>query len=309
MDFATVCYIKELPLMKLQARSMDLYLKNYPVDKIYIIINGYFEICRAYLEAEVKPYYGSLMSKIEYINANNLIPNLDLKYSYRNQMSLKLLIGTISNNKHVGLLDCKNFFINELLEDDVFQGEKLRGIFDNKPHQKWMAAATAVYNLYDLNTNDDPTILSPTTLFFAETAILKEICTNEKIMEHCKKSDQHWSEFLLISAHIRKKYNSLDNRYWDNKNTYTRSIWPGELHQYNNLIYPIFKTHLTRHSNKVITVGFHRRCFNETSNWQASSTLLENFITMWKEELKLTELESRQILTEMKMYTRDSSDS
>ena len=307
MDFATVCYIKELPLMKLQARSMELYLKNFQVDKIFIIINGYFEICRAYLEAEVKPYYGSLISKIEYIDANQLITDLDLKFSYKNQMMLKLLTGMISDNKHIGILDSKNFFINELLEEDVFRDNRLRGYFDDTPHEKWMAGGTAVYNLYDLDYKNFG-ILSPQTLFFAETSILKEICMDKKVMEHCKKNKENWSEFLLVGAYICKKYNSLNSKYWDNRNTYTRSIWPGDLTEYNKLIYPIFKSHLTRHSKKVITVGLHRRCFNEESNWIASDILLENFITLWKEELKLTDLESRQILSEMKRYTRDSHD-
>ncbi|AMY69638.1 DUF6492 family protein [Frigidibacter mobilis] len=74
IDFVTVCFRTELPLLRLQARSMDRFLDPAGVGRILVIANDEDEAaCIAAFEA-IRPDWGRHAPRVEFVRGTSLMP-------------------------------------------------------------------------------------------------------------------------------------------------------------------------------------------------------------------------------------------
>lgn len=295
MDFITVCYINDLPQMKIQARSLDKFLKKFPIGRIIVIVNGYFEICQSYFEQEIRACYGSLADRVELIDGNQLLPNLILSESYFNQMRLKIMIANQLTSEYVCILDSKNFLsceweITDLIDD---QG-RMRATFDDAAHPDWQQASEESFKLFGLDESKHIK-LAPHTPFLVQTDILKTVANVPNLIFTWK--TKPLVEFLMVTAAIFERDGTLDKTYWSDRHRWTISVWPGELGTYDVLdVDGIVKT-LLNDEVKVLSLGLHRKCF-----LLARPHIIHSFKVIWERLGLATFEESDKIIDQMKRY-------
>lgn len=293
MDFVTVCYINDLPQLKIQARSLDKFLKNFPVERIIVVVNGYFEICQCYFDQHIRQCYGSFANRVELISANNMIPKLMLNDSYFNQMRLKVLIGRECTAKNICLLDAKNFLVNEWLTEDVFRDDKIRGTIDEfGAHPNWKHHAKQSFEIFGLDESKYP-VFSPHTPFFVETDLLRFICNTPNLLEEWK--SKQLVEFLLITAALFQRDGTLENTYWTDKSIWTKSLWPEELGIcYDKSAEEVIE-YIFQDTNKLLSAGLHRKCAV-----LAPQHILDAFAILWERLDLSSRKESAEIIGQIK---------
>jgi len=293
MDFVTVCYINDLPQLKIQARSIDKFLKNFPVERIIVIVNGYFEICESYFEQHIRHFYGSMSHKVELISAHHFIPGMILSESYFNQMRLKILVGLESTATHVCLLDAKNFLTAEWVVEDVYRDGKVRCTIDQTgAHPNWKENARESFEIFGLDESQYP-VISPHTPFFVETNLLRSICNRPNLLDTWK--SKQLVEFLLITAALFERDQTLENSYWTDGAIWTKSMWPGELGIYHTKNVEEIIEYIFLNSRKLLSAGLHRKCVV-----LAAPHILNAFITLWERLELTTREESENIIAQMK---------
>jgi hypothetical protein len=243
MDFVTVCFDDDLPQLKLQASSMSVFLKNFPVDTIWLCINSnQFEQCNQYIQ-QVMPYYGWLKSKVKIINGQQLDPTG--KDGYTNQMQLKILIAKLISTDWYCILDAKNFLTAEWTLDHIVVDNKYISVYKDKNFTDDIECVERSFDY--LNQNKNTTLIESLTPFFIKTQISKELSKNQQLFDDW---NTVWpAEFYLMQAQYIQKGCNIEDIYFDKK-MWRNGIW--------------FKCNdLTEHyfASEFICFGIHRKAF------------------------------------------------
>jgi hypothetical protein len=297
MDFVTICFINDIPQLKIQARSFDKFLQNFPVERIIVVVNGYFEICQSYFEQHIRHCYGSFADRVELISANNLIPKLMLNDSYFNQMRLKVLISREATAEHICLLDAKNFLVNEWTIEDVYRDGKLRCTIDEfGAHPNWKEHAKRSFEIFGLDESKYP-VFSPHTPFFVERSLLDFICNKPNLLEEWQ--SKHLVEFLLITAAVFDRDKTIEKSYWTDKAIWTKSVWPEELGIYHVKNCDQIIEYIFQDTYKLLSAGLHRKCVV-----LAAPHILNAFAMLWERLGLMTREESEDFIDQMRRNNR-----
>jgi hypothetical protein len=300
MDFVTVCFHNDLPQMKLQARSLDKFLHNFPVGQILIIVNDDFALSKDYLETQVLLHYGSLKNKVKIINGHDVVvPHHD---KYFNQMLLKIMAVNYVNDEHYCILDAKNFLVKEWQYTDVYDTQKRLRARYSQLQSQWEQGCRKSFEFFNLNYSDYQKVLQHTP-FFAHTNIVKKLANLPNFISSFKKD--MLVEFPMIQAATIAEYGSFESAYWiaddgkDFKLRYTSCIWPIDCNMINvdkGLFENKIEWQLLYPKGKVLSSGIHRNCFN-----LLSKTNEEKLILIWEQLGISNQIQSKEIIDEMKL--------
>jgi hypothetical protein len=227
VDFVTVTFSRDFNLLKLQARSIVLYVPESFINSIILICNDSLENMER-LKTYILPEYKHLAEKVKIIDSTLLYihPNSSFSnYGWFPQQILKLKAYKVATSKYYIVLDSKNHFIRPITEDYFFQdGKPLQVIEDYKNHFMRMYIINTL-NVFENNknnikdqfihyyTNEEKNVPAFQTLL-TPVIFIKDIC--EKIDESIKLdyylNGQHtFAEFAIYAAYI--KYNDLQDEY------------------------------------------------------------------------------------------------
>jgi hypothetical protein len=131
IDLISVVFAEEIPLIQIQARSIDLYVPTELVDCIYIVVNDSTDICN-YIQPS---WWGRHKQKIKILHQNALSDLSATMHGWDAQQLLKLLMTARSKNNYAYVLDAKTWFVKpvkpELLFNEAGQANaKLMQLFD-----------------------------------------------------------------------------------------------------------------------------------------------------------------------------------
>jgi len=88
IDLVSVVFAEEIPLIEIQARSIDLYVPTELVDSIYVVVNDSKDICN-----QIQPHWwGKHEQKIKILHRNDLSVLSATMYGWDSQQLLKLLV-------------------------------------------------------------------------------------------------------------------------------------------------------------------------------------------------------------------------
>lgn len=118
IDIVTVVFQQELPVLKLQAQSIDLYCQDIGVQNIYVIVNDDPAIAS---QIDVN-WWGSMSHQVKLVHRDYF----DCKFvenGWVSQQALKLLGAALCSNPWSMILDAKTIFARPLLLAELFDQE------------------------------------------------------------------------------------------------------------------------------------------------------------------------------------------
>jgi hypothetical protein len=107
LDIVTVVFREELPILKLQAQSIELYCQHIGTQGIYVIVNDDDSVAD-----EIDPaWWGNLSSLVK------IVPRSEFKCDWTDngwvsQQALKMLGSSLSNNTWSMVVDAKTLFVS-----------------------------------------------------------------------------------------------------------------------------------------------------------------------------------------------------
>ena len=122
IDIVTVVFKDELPILKVQAESVDLYCKELGIKTIFVIVNDEDSVANQIDSA----WWGSLS------NCVKIIPRSFFKYNFVengwvSQQVLKVLASALSTNQFSMILDAKTIFVKTTTLDLLLPDGKMAG--------------------------------------------------------------------------------------------------------------------------------------------------------------------------------------
>ena len=283
MDFVTICFNKDIPQMSIQAASMNIFLRNFPVDNIFVIVNELdFVSCKNYFEDNVRHKYGELRNKVHLIDGNSL---LKLSYGHLDQMKLKILSAQLCSSSEYCILDTKNYLINEWKIENVFKENKFISTIEY--HNSSMNKS---FELFGIDVTQQITIANVTP-YFAPTSISK-LLTKIALKEWGTAPTRHeYLEFYLMQAAML--HHGIDiNDYYFNDNIWRTGIWHSNLLKFTEE-----DTWTNIFNNKRILVsGIHRIIFSLMDD-----TVQNQQQKLWDDRKIATYEESQKIINEMRI--------
>lgn len=215
IDIVTVVFRDELPVLKLQAESVDLYCQDMNLGLIYVIVNDN--------NIEIDPqWWGSFADRVRVI-PRTVWPIQYVENGWLTQQLLKLLGAANSTNTWTMVLDAKTILV---------QPVDLTRIFDQSDRLIWGYAEISpvfdparviVSKLFDINLTS---IAGPAGVpFFFHNATVRsmikdvELRTNQVFTDWFQQQGMV-TEFILYSGYLQYRDTSLDVMYNCNDQPY-----------------------------------------------------------------------------------------
>jgi len=288
MNFVTVCYSKDLPQMIIQAASMGLYLQNFHVTRIIVIINDLkYNECADYFEKNVRHKYGRFQNIVELIDASSL---LDLSYGYTDQMKLKILVSKLVNTDYYCILDSKNYLIHPWTLNDVYKNGKYIAKFLKETDES-VVQSFKFFNINEIKHR----IIENITPYFASTEICKFLIP--MALEPWGKQPDHfvYLEFFLMQAAMIHFGKTIEDYYFEDI-TWRCGIWMNNEKYFNSDNYIKNLCNIENNKKrKILVSSIHREVFTVISN-----DLIEKQKLIWQTYNLATYDESTRIINEIK---------
>jgi hypothetical protein len=254
IDICTVVFDAELDVLKLQARSIELYCQDIGLKNIFVMVND---------SSRVDPaWYGSFADHVR------VVPRTEFDCEWNDngwvsQQVLKMLGSAMSNNAWCMIVDAKTLFVRPVELDQVLvDGRAATG-------------SLSIYPVFDASRNitnqlfgiDLPAQLGPGGVpFFVEPSLAREM-----IEEVERKTGQDFSdyfqqqgrltEFILYSGYVWYRDQSFDKRYHSQSR-----IMPANLcHSETGIFDSKFRT---MNQSETLTVSIHRNAWSKLSKEQ-----------------------------------------
>lgn len=300
MDFITICFEKDLPQMLLQAKSMSLFLKEFPVEKIIVVLNADHGL--NYISNEILPAYGHLKSKVSIITASRLVKDIispcafcknkkiteNKVCTYCHQQLLKILATGHCLSDTICILDAKIWFTRPWKIEDVFDSaHKLRLCYDTNKNTHWEKHRRNSWKYFELEYKEQPAVVNIAP-FFLTKEIADFIVNKSDLVSHWNNTPM--AEFYLIEAATVKKSGSLENCYWPSK-SFSRTIWP---FLFDQLDMDQLLDYFISPNEEFICSGLHRLSYQKLTEKNIID-LVKNYTDL----NLLTEQETRSLISKM----------
>ena len=206
IDLVTVVFQEELPILKLQAKSIDRYCQYANIGKIYVIVND-----PTLDTSEINiDWWGSMKNRVVIVHRSTW-PVTYVENGWLTQQLLKLLATGLSNNKWSMILDAKTIFVNPVLE----HGDKPQvGMLDIYP--VFEPSRQIVNKLFGIDLQKQ---LGPGGVPFimhnqTTVEMIKQIesLTNQSFPSWFQEQGM-LTEFILYSGYVISKYNTFSTLY------------------------------------------------------------------------------------------------
>lgn len=256
-DFITVVFQVELPLLEIQARSLDLYIKPQDVNQIVIVVND-----NDYVADMIDTtWWGQHSNKVVIKTTSNY--DL-LGTGWENQQVLKLIAASEATTTWSLVLDAKTWFIKPFESDKLFgtNGKPWVGSVPGLPNV-FVQARAFVEQYYNIQM---PKILGPNGVpYLFHTSSVKEMIDSiDDFIGFFRSNTQgpnFLTEFFLYSGFLISKYGSLEELH----NTTHCYLFPfnlatNEISNDNDIF-----TKLRRYPKSILTASIHRNAYSKLS--------------------------------------------
>jgi alginate O-acetyltransferase complex protein AlgJ len=209
IDLAVVFYEKEIDILTLLVKSLELHCDTSLVDKIYFINNAVNQSeGREAFESKILPLFKTFKDAVSVVDAVTLgVQHNDGANPYIAQQALKLSIATLSDKNHYLVLDAKNHLIRKLRRNDLFteDGKPISHLQIHGGYLKTCLEESCKY--FEVDVDTDKQVLPTVTPYLMITSLVRELLEEVKkregtgIYELILKNDK-LTEFLLYFAYL-----------------------------------------------------------------------------------------------------------
>lgn len=221
LDLITVCFAAELSLLRLQARSIRMFMDGEILGRIILVINELSprRVKRA-IKHDVLPEYGDFADRVVLLTAKELAGVRLNKCGWGTQQVFKILASAYAASPLLMILDCKNHFIRPVGPDQIWSGD---GRIKTRPYRViprfagyFQAAKTYFGVAPDVGTG---VALPTTTPFLVPTKLVADLIAEmeeregKRFFEVFMQPKKRFTEFYLIYAYLLSKVGSLEVLY------------------------------------------------------------------------------------------------
>ena len=210
LDIVTVVFRDELPILRVQAESIDLYCQDIGIQTIFVIVNDDDSIVD-----QIDPsWWGSLKNRVRVVHRDYFNCSF-VENGWVSQQVLKVLGSTLSTNQYSMILDAKTIIIKQVTIDLLFPNGKQAG--GSYPIQEvFLTSARIVGELFNV-TVDRNGGSSGVPFIFKNKLICNMIV---EIENRTKESFPKWfqdqgmvTEYILYVGYCKYLYGTLDDMY------------------------------------------------------------------------------------------------
>ena len=254
IDICTVVFESELDVLKLQARSIELYCKDIGLKNIFVMVND---------SSRVDPaWYGSFADHVKIV----LRSTFDCEWSdngWVSQQVLKILGSAMSNNAWCMIVDAKTLFVRPVELDQVLvDGRAATGSLSIYP--VFEPSRNITNRLFDI---DLPAQLGPGGVpFFVEPSLTRELIQEVEsrtgqVFGNYFQQQGMLTEFILYSGYVWYRDQSFDERYHTQSNIYPANLCHSETGIFDS------KFNMMNHP-QTLTISIHRNAWSKLNNEQ-----------------------------------------
>jgi hypothetical protein len=256
IDLVTVVFQDELPILRVQAQSVDLYGQNIGIQNIYVMVND-----DPLVADQIDPaWWGTLANRVRIIPRNIFSAEFS-EDGWHSQQILKLLGSSLSYNRWSLVLDAKTILTQDVKLDRLFMpdGRMSWGHYTIQPIFEESGRITSELFQIDLKN-----VLAPMGVpFLFDNRLVRGLIA--KIEHRTQTPFIKWfgdcrllTEFILYSGYIQYLYGSLDAVSTVNSATAYRVC---------NICHSEFENFDTKfnfaNNASILTVSIHRRAWNQ----------------------------------------------
>jgi hypothetical protein len=256
IDLVTVVFQDELPVLQVQARSVDLYAQHIGIQNIYVMVND-----DPLVAEQIDPaWWGTLADRVRIIPKNIFSAEFS-EDGWHSQQILKLLGSSLSYNRWSLILDAKTILIQDIKLDWLFMpdGRMSWGHYPIQPVFEESGRITS-----DLFQIELDRVLAPMGVpFLFDNQLVRGLIAEVECRTHTpfiKWFSSHGllTEFILYSGYIQYLFGSLDTvSTVDSAMAYSVcNICHSEVGMFDT------KFDLADKDN-ILTVSVHRRAWNQ----------------------------------------------
>lgn len=269
LNLITVVYQDELPLLKIQARSIDLYVNSKDIQTITVVVNDTKDLIN-FIDVA---WYGKHQDKVNIIQ----FPSVELS-GWDSQQLYKLLAASQSTTEWNMILDAKTWFVNSLDINKVLDSANRAYHCPAENLTAFSAELKFTESYFDINTNN--TIIGPAGVPFmfhtkTVTALMNSIenlssqSFDRWFAEHVA-DPPRITEFVLYSVYVVYKYGNYTSLYAELGRPYYLyyNVCDWQIGEFDAIYKKMQSKDL-----RVLTVSVHRRAFRLLSAKQKNDWL------------------------------------
>jgi hypothetical protein len=208
IDLVTVVFRDELPVLRVQAQSVDLYARHIGIQNIYIMVNDDQSVVD-----QIDPaWWGTLAGRVRIIPKNIFSAEFP-EDGWHSQQILKLLGSSLSYNRWSLILDAKTILIQDIKLDRLFMPDD-RMCWGHHPIQPVFEESGRITG--ELFQIELERVLAPMGVpFLFDNQLVRGLIAE---VEHRTQTPfTKWfglhgmlTEFILYSGYIQYQFGSLD---------------------------------------------------------------------------------------------------
>ena len=211
IDIVTVVFDEELPVLRVQAQSIDLFCEDLGIKNIYVIVNDQ----DSFVQQIDIAWWGRYQRRV-HIVPRSVFGCEYVENGWVSQQALKLLGASLSHNHWCMILDAKTL-ITDRMSADMFVLNTFQSTLGRCPIQKvFEPSAKIAGDLFDIEIDRVP---EPTGVPF----FFHNLTVRQMIAEIENRTGQHFpewfqqqgmlTEFILYSGYVQYKHQNLDSMY------------------------------------------------------------------------------------------------
>ena len=262
IDLITVVFREELPLLKIQARSICQYLNPQHINCIYVIVNDHDDVA---LDIDVAWWQ-------HFQHCVKIIPMSHWNYQCRvsgweNQQLLKLLAAANAVSEWSMVLDAKTWFVRPVNLHDLFDSEQRANVGLCPVFPQFVDSQQFVQQHFDIVLDQ---VIGPAGVpFLFHTQSTQQLINSETDFIDFFQTALRWphlaTEFHLYSGWILKCHGSYDR--WYNKTQYYEcaNLADWQANEFDSFLFR------SQHNSKIATASIHRRAYLQLSAEQIKS--------------------------------------
>ena len=258
IDLITVVFQEELPLLRIQAESINQYVNPEDINTITVVVNDADKVADL-----IDPMWWRFNSEKVQIKKSSSWNYTSRVNGWESQQLCKLLAASEAESAWSMVLDAKTWFIDYLNLNLLFTDNRANsGVAGISPH--FVSSQQFVEQYYGVTM---PNIIGPAGvpfMFHTDTTyeMIREFDDFPEFFQTNVRFPNLITEFHLYSGYVLKKFGSYSALY--NKTHYydVCNICHSEAGNFDNLL------RVMRTNPKLLTASIHRRVYNLISTDQ-----------------------------------------
>jgi hypothetical protein len=260
IDIITVVFQDELPVLKLQAKSIELFCQQLDLNKIVVVIND-DNLDTSSIDIS---WWGKFSDRVVIVHRNSW----NVSYSddgWLTQQLLKMLATDRCQSKWSLVLDAKTIFVRNAIAKEIFDDQQRPcvGVLDIYP--VFEPSRTIINQLFNIDLKQQ---LGPGGVpFFFNNEMIKEMIFT--IQDLKQQSFSEWfqeqgmvTEFMLYSGFIIRSFGNYTNLYnTDYSKVHPCNICHSEVDSFDRKITEMRLA-------DTLTVSIHRRAWDNLTDEQ-----------------------------------------